>query len=132
MSTPLILLVEDDVVIREVMKDLLETEQYRVALADRDTALEQAKDLQPDVILLDLYMPRLTDGETVSHQLEEEPTTVDIPVMLTSAVDNLSMVAKRLHRSFLMKPFTLQLLIHDINPLIAAHRAHRAEHAPPP
>lgn len=132
MDDPLILLVEDDIGIQQVMKAVLEGEHYRVAVSDGPAALEDASRLQPDVILLDLYMPRV-DGEEVYRHLEAEPATKDIPVVLTSAVYNLGAVAKRLKaESYLLKPYTLQLLKDKIGPLIEAHRAHRTEHTPPP
>jgi CheY-like chemotaxis protein len=123
---PLILLVEDNAEVRETMRLLLEDAHYSVALSDGVTAKGDAVRLQPDVILLDLYMP--VTGETVYHQLDADPATHTIPVMLTSAVPDLGAIAARLGvGSYLRKPFTLKLLVKEIQSLVNARRAYLAE-----
>ena len=123
-----ILLVEDNAEIRDIMRQLLEHAQYTVVETDGPDAKAAALASTPDVILLDLYMPGVGDGETVYQQLDSDPRTRDIPVVLTSAVYNLGAVAKRLKvDSYLRKPYTLLMLMDKIDPLIEAHRAHIAE-----
>jgi CheY-like chemotaxis protein len=124
---PLILLVEDNHDVRETMRLLLEDSGYTVALSDGLTAKADAARLQPEVILLDLYMPGV-DGETVFHRLAADPATQHIPVMLTSAVPELGAIAARLKvDSYLRKPFTLKLLIREVQSLVNARRAYLAE-----
>lgn len=132
MEQATILLVEDNEEIRDIMRELLEHAHYTVVTTTGSGAKATARNLTPDVILLDLYMPGDTDGESVYRQLDADPATRDIPVVLTSAVDNLGTVAKRLNvDSYLMKPYTLLMLMDKIDPLIEAHRAHVADQAHP-
>ena len=57
----LVLIVDDDAVVRETLRAAVAHEGYRVELAgDGNEALEKIKRIQPDVVLLDVMMPGLT------------------------------------------------------------------------
>jgi len=80
-----ILVVEDHSSVRTLFRVILESEGYRVSEAeDGDTALEMAESLRPDLILLDLMMPRL-DGEKVIQELYEKPDLRSTPIIVVSA-----------------------------------------------
>ena len=83
-----ILVVDDDRLIRQMVRDLLEGADGTVAEAvDGPDGLAQAAAFQPDLILLDLMMPGL-DGYTVCHRLQANPATRTIPVIvLTASLD---------------------------------------------
>lgn len=84
---PLILIVEDDDASRELLEVTLIHEGYRVATAaNGKTALELANELKPLAITLDIMMPGM-DGWDVLKQLKEKAQTHDIPVIITSMVD---------------------------------------------
>lgn len=83
-----ILVVDDEVVSRIVLRARLDAAFYEVLLAaDGATALRIARRRQPDVIVLDAYMPGM-DGYEVCRRLKAEPATRDIAVMMITAVQD--------------------------------------------
>jgi len=88
MPTARILVVDDDRVLREMVRNLLEGADCAVAEAvDGADGLARAAAVQPDLILFDLMMPRM-DGYTVCRTLQAQPTTRGIPVVfLTASAD---------------------------------------------
>ena len=85
MSAARILVVDDDPVLRHMVRDFLELADFAVADAvDGPDGLAQAATCRPDLVLLDLMMPRL-DGYTVCRSLQAEPTTRAIPVIFLTA-----------------------------------------------
>ena len=87
MSTSLgrVLVVDDDDVIRQLITVNLELEGFDVATAiDGQDCLDRVKDVRPDVITLDVMMPRL-DGWEAAGRLRADPDTAGIKVVLLSA-----------------------------------------------
>ncbi len=79
------LVVDDDVEIREPLIELFETEGYPVATAaDGRQALEEARRFRPDVILLDVRMPVMSGPEFRAEQVRD-PSLANIPVIVISA-----------------------------------------------
>src|SRR5437762_9498264 len=87
-------LVVDDVELNvKLLEAKLSSEYFEVIAADNGpTALELAESELPDIILLDIMMPRM-DGFEVCRRLKANPRTADIPVVMVTA---LSDVADRL------------------------------------
>ena len=82
-----VLLVEDDDATRDMMKSLLEREDWRVEEATNGRiALECLQTLTPDLILLDLMMPEM-DGFEFARRLREKPEWKRIPVVVLTARD---------------------------------------------
>jgi len=80
-----VLVVDDDDVIRQLITVNLELEGFEVATAvDGQDCLDKVKGVQPDVITLDIMMPRL-DGWEAASRLRADPDTGDIKVVLLSA-----------------------------------------------
>jgi DNA-binding response OmpR family regulator len=80
-----ILIVEDEKDIVEVLRHYLEKENYRVhAVPDGFSALEVAGKVVPDLILLDLMLPRL-DGIEVCKRLKADDRTKNIPIIMLTA-----------------------------------------------
>jgi two-component system alkaline phosphatase synthesis response regulator PhoP len=85
MSTGRVLVVDDEDDIRELCRVNLEFEGYEVIdAADGEAALQLARTGQPDVIFLDLMMPKM-DGWDVLRHLKEDDATAAIPVILLTA-----------------------------------------------
>src|SRR3954452_539847 len=78
-----ILLVEDEAVIRELVKTMLTgTGVFVSAVDDGPSAIQMARsEPQPDVILLDIVLPRL-DGISVCRVLKSDPRTAGIPIYM--------------------------------------------------
>lgn len=80
-----ILLVDDERDLVFYTKLFLEEKGYEVTEAyDGQQALDILKDFRPDLVLLDVTMPRLT-GWDVLKQMQENPETADIPVLMLTA-----------------------------------------------
>ncbi|MFR7889608.1 MAG: response regulator, partial [Bilophila wadsworthia] len=80
-----ILIVEDEQDIRELLAYNLEKEGYAtVQAADGKEGLELARSRKPDLILLDLMLPKM-DGLAVCRELERDSGTVRIPIIMLTA-----------------------------------------------
>ena len=83
---PRILVIEDDDAIRDLIATNLEMAGYDVKQApDGITGKALAVQLQPDLIMLDLMLPKV-DGFTVCQRLRRDDRTSDIPVLMLSAL----------------------------------------------
>ena len=79
-----ILLVEDDRFLRKAAETTLKQQGYTViTAADGEEALRVARSAPPDLILLDVIMPKL-NGFQVLDALKKDPTTAHIPVIILS------------------------------------------------
>lgn len=82
---PSVLAVDDDPVILRLLQVNLEMEGYEVHLAgDGAAAVDQAKALKPDIILLDVMMPE-KDGWQACEEIKADPELKDTPVIFLSA-----------------------------------------------
>ena len=81
-----ILLVEDSLAIRRANESALLKAGYEVTCAeDGETALRLAQQQKPDLILLDMILPKMS-GPDVLHHLKSEPGTAAIPVVVLSSL----------------------------------------------
>ena len=87
MPAATILVVDDDPDFVEIMRTILEANNYRVLTAvNGDQALAQVKARHPDLMLLDIMMSTVLDGLYVSEQLAQDPVAKDIPVIMVSSI----------------------------------------------
>jgi two-component system alkaline phosphatase synthesis response regulator PhoP len=86
-----ILIVDDDPDILDNIITVLETQPYRLGTArDGKKCLEMMKDQVPDLLILDLLMPRM-DGWGVIREMRSEPRYAKVPIMiLTTVVEDAS------------------------------------------
>ena len=112
-----VLLIEDNLDIREMTAELLELENYEVLTAENgNIGVEQAKSFMPDVILCDIMMPEL-DGYGVFNQLSEDSNTASIPFIFLTAKSEKSDLRKGMTLGaddYLTKPFEAEDLIEAI------------------
>ena len=103
-----VLLVEDEEPLRKVLRDLLEREGFTVVeAADGVQALDEVDRSAPDVLVLDLNLPRL-DGYGVLSHLRARPSTAKLPVIVLTAKgdeENEVRVFETGANDFLTKPF---------------------------
>lgn len=86
MSGKTILVVDDDAVVRDSLSDLLKDEGYAVVTAvDGLDALERLNAVSPDLILLDLRMPRMDGWEFLARRPQDGPRR-RAPVVLLSGM----------------------------------------------
>ncbi len=77
-----ILLVEDDTFLAGMYVTKLELEDFQVTLAaDGEAGLEKAREVKPDIILLDIILPKMS-GFDVLKDLKDDPATKEIPVIM--------------------------------------------------
>jgi len=120
-TMPKILVIDDDVYIRMVLRFRLEKEHWQVLTAnDGPHGLEVAEQETPDLIVLDLAMPEI-DGIQVLDRLQHNQVTWNIPVVVLTARSDPESRA-RSHRlgasRFLQKPFSPRNLVSEINRLL--------------
>src|SRR3982751_1591760 len=85
MSGPTVLVVDDDPVIVKLLQVNFEMEGYHVITAgDGEEGLRRAREDRPDVMLLDVMMPKM-NGLQVAELLKADATTRPIPIILLSA-----------------------------------------------
>jgi DNA-binding response OmpR family regulator len=118
-----VLIVEDDLATSTMLSEALQRAGLRVLVtANGQHALKLAKEKQPDLILLDLKLPRM-DGYTVLQNLRQIPATTHTPVMIMTGSVTLDEAKRREFTdlgasSFLIKPFDMQVLLDQIDALL--------------
>src|SRR5690606_30002846 len=116
-----VLVVDDNKVIRQLIRVNLELEGIEVVTAaDGAECLEVVHQVRPDLVTLDVVMPRL-DGLRTAGRLRADPRTRDIPLVVVSACTQYE-VESGLEvgvDAFLAKPFDPQELVRIVRELIA-------------
>lgn len=89
-----ILFIEDESALQKTFGDLLTQEGYQVTSAlDGEVGLRLAREKQPDLVLLDLILPRM-DGFGVLKELKQDPNTQDIPVIVLTNLEQMEDIQK--------------------------------------
>ena len=119
-----ILVAEDETIIRLDLRDLLEQAGYEVCGEARDgvEAVELARELEPDLAVMDVKMPRLDGIDAARRILEERP----IPIVMVTAYGQDEIVSRAVEAGvfgYLVKPFREQ----DLLPAIQTARARHEE-----
>ncbi len=121
MSKGRILVVDDEIYIVHILDFSLGMEGYEVITAlDGEQALEKLKSEKPDLIVLDIMMPKL-DGYEVCKSIKANQETAHIPVILLSAKGR--NVDQKLGfdvgaDDYITKPFSPRKLVERINQLL--------------
>ena len=108
MRHPLVLVAEDERDIRELIVITLELEGFNVVeVPNGEEAVKKAKEIRPDLILMDVRMPKMT-GYEACKVLKSEEATKEIPVVFLSAKGQETEVNTGLElgaEEYLLKPF---------------------------
>ena len=120
MDRKTVLVVDDEATIRRVIVGILGKEYVVLEAVDGEAALEIAKRQKPDLILMDLMMPKM-DGYTACTALKADQATKAIPVVMLTAVGN--ELNKKLAKEvggdgYITKPFTPQELLDVVKNLL--------------
>ena len=84
-SQPIVMVVDDSVTVRRVTQRLLERESYQVVLAkDGIDALEKLQSITPDIMLVDIEMPRM-DGFDLTRNVRGDERTRHIPIIMITS-----------------------------------------------
>ena len=124
-TSPLIMVVDDSLTVRKITSRILSRAGYQVTTAtDGVDALEKLQEFMPDVMILDIEMPRM-DGFALVRELRRVPETENLPIiMITSRTANK-------HREYAMqlgvntylgKPYQEDELLQKIADFVAVHK----------
>jgi DNA-binding response OmpR family regulator len=118
-KTPLVLVVDDDEMIRRLVRTVLEADDFEVIEAkDGDEALEVVDDRHPAVVVLDIMMPGL-NGVEVCRQLDHD----NVKVIILTARDDADLAEECMKAgadAFLTKPFSSIQLLDLVEEMLAA------------
>jgi len=127
---PRILVIEDEAPMRMALEDILKADGYRVLTAfDGQTGMASAVEEQPDLILLDIMMPKL-DGLALCAELRR--LAIPVPVLMLTARGQVEDRVAGLDTGaddYLVKPFSTDELLARVRALL--RRAERQAETPP-
>jgi len=115
-TRPLALVVDDEMVVRIVVREVLEQSGHEVCEAENGAqALEQFAEHRPDIVLMDIVMPGM-DGFTACAQLRGQVGGSRVPILIMTGLGDTESIAKAYEQGatdFITKP---------LNPIILSHR----------
>jgi CheY-like chemotaxis protein len=122
MSLKTVLVVDDEPVLRAIVREILDEEGYAVIeAADGRVALEIMESARPDLVLMDVMMPGV-DGREAYRQLRLHPEHRDVPVIMMSAAIQPHGLDPSI-AGFMAKPFDLNQLVELVVRLIGRPHA---------
>jgi PAS domain S-box-containing protein len=128
-NVSLILVVDDDRMMRRMVRRALESRGYAVEEAeDGAQALSAYERLQPDIVLLDILMPEM-DGFATLARLQALPGGDRTPVLMITAFDDKASVDRAFEAGatdYITKPIHLEVLRHRVHRLLRARQAEEA------
>ena len=124
MSEPVILVAEDERDIRDLIVFTLQLSGFNVIQAPNgEEAVKKAAEVKPDLILLDVRMPKMT-GYEACEVLKKQESTKDIPIVFLSAKGQETEISTGLDlgaEDYFLKPFTPGDLIQQVNKILAKY-----------
>ncbi|HSQ68620.1 MAG TPA: response regulator [Steroidobacteraceae bacterium] len=118
----LVLIVDDSPTEVHVMQKALEQHGFRTAAAaDGDEAIRKARELHPDLILMDIVMPGL-NGFQATRELANDPQTRRIPVIMVTSKSQESDRVWGLRQGavdYIVKPVSMDLLVQKAEAALA-------------
>jgi len=116
-----ILIADDETGIRLTVGRILDKDYVVLEATNGEEAVEIAKVQKPDLILMDLIMPKM-DGYAACSQIKADEATKGIPVVILTAVGNelnKKFATEMGAEGYITKPFNIQELMDLITPLLA-------------
>jgi DNA-binding response OmpR family regulator len=122
-----ILIVDDQVQVRELIEVTLGTDQYRILLAGNgEEAVEIARKERPQLVIMDVMMPGALDGCEAVRILKNDPETANVKVIILSAMGRDADRARGLEAGaddYLVKPFSPLQLMNRVEELLGESAA---------
>jgi len=108
MAKKKVLIVDDEEPIRQLVSNILAKDYTVLVAIDGEEAINMARRQKPDLILMDILMPKV-DGFTACSTINQDPATRDIPVVMLTGIDY--ELNKKLSREigaqgYITKPFS--------------------------
>lgn len=120
-----ILLVDDEIDFVEVLSTRLEANGFEVLPAyDGEEALEKVKEAKPDLIILDIMMPKI-NGFDVCRKLKLDQNYKDIPIIMLTAkfqASDIKFGSAMGADAYITKPFEPQVLLGKVNELLKKNK----------
>ena len=116
-----VLIVDDEPNVRRLSRTILINKFEIIEAEDGRQALEQVAAKKPDVILMDLMMPKM-DGLTACHIIKNDPITKAIPIIMVTAIGfelNIRLSQQMGANGYVTKPFLPQQLLEKIIEVLA-------------
>lgn len=119
-GTTRILIAEDEAIIRLDLKEMLEEEGYEVVaeVGDGEEAVKRAGELQPDLVILDIFMPGV-DGLAAAQKITESQLSAVLILTAFSQKDLVERAARAGAMAYLVKPFNKTDLLPAIEVALA-------------
>ena len=124
---PIVMVVDDDPVIRDLLNSVFTLQGFKMVTATNgEEAVAKAWAEKPDLILMDLVMPKM-DGYRAAELLGQHPGTSKIPIFLVTSKDNreLRVYSKTIGiKQFIPKPFDIPKLVEMVHLHIKVSHIH--------
>jgi signal transduction histidine kinase len=121
-----LLIVDDDPVIRSVMRDALEDDGFTIIEAeDGVEACERCAETVPALIVVDAVMPSM-DGFELCRALRKQPQTAQVPILMATGLDDSGSIARAYEAGatdFIAKPLNWLMLTQRVRYMLRAARA---------
>lgn len=122
-----ILVIDDEPQVTEIVETFLSSAGHEVFTENiAASGLKKAKDLKPDLILLDIMMPDV-DGYEICNNLKNDPETANIPVLFLTGKDRGDDMGRSFQVGgdmFIKKPFSCDRLLEIINIILLSTAKH--------
>ena len=116
-----VLVVDDEPNVRRLLRTIL-SKNFEVFEAEEGKqAIDIANAKKPDVILMDMMMPKM-DGLTACHAIKQNPATRSIPIIMVTAIGfelNVKLSQQMGASGYVTKPFSSQVLLEKIAEVLA-------------
>jgi len=118
-----ILVVDDEDVLAQTLREFLEGEGFAAAVAaDAPAALELAARFEPDVVLCDVQLPGMDGVELLDRLLKVRPETMAVMITAYATVENAVAAFRRGAQDYLMKPVMFDELLAKLDRLMGVRR----------
>jgi two-component system alkaline phosphatase synthesis response regulator PhoP len=116
-----VLIVDDEPAVRQLIRRMLSKDYTVLEAQDGGEAVDMARSQKPDIILMDILMPRI-DGLTACYAIKTGQATKEIPVVMLTAIDydlNRKLSEDVMGADgYITKPFSPQVLLKTIKQLL--------------